>query len=199
MNFNSILIGQKRPHVDVQRAGSARAVLRLPDCGISLQRAVGIQGLSVLRKGVAAGSHEGLPARRNPLAQEESLSQDTQSCVSCCCDKAARRAGVGFLRADLADCPPRQGGRLNQRPEQSPAVVRTIDDHAPDNRLPAAGQSLAEKVQDQDCVMKNLFVDKQSGKDFDRPAYKRLLRACSESLHARLACIFPAIFCQNSR
>ena len=25
------------------------------------------------------------------------------------------------------------------------------------------------------------------------------LRACSESLHARLACIFPAIFCQNSR
>ena len=25
------------------------------------------------------------------------------------------------------------------------------------------------------------------------------IRACSESLHARLACIFPAIFCQNSR
>ena len=25
------------------------------------------------------------------------------------------------------------------------------------------------------------------------------LRACSESLHARLACIFSAIFCQNSR
>ena len=33
----------------------------------------------------------------------------------------------------------------------------------------------------------------------DRLALREGLRACLESLHARLACIFSAIFCQNPR
>ena len=35
-------------------------------------------------------------------------------------------------------------------------MVRTIDDHAPDNCVPAAGESLAEEVRGQACVIDNL-------------------------------------------
>ena len=32
----------------------------------------------------------------------------------------------------------------------------------------------------------NLFIDKQSGKDFDRPQYQKLLRRCRQDLCAKL-------------
>ena len=132
--------------------------VRVPFCDYRMEEylygvPLGIQGLPLIRKKPAEGNHEGIPAGKNSMAQEKSLPKDAPSGIFSCSVESARRTGVGRLRTGLADRPPRLGGRPHQCPGQSTAVVRTIDDHAADDRLSAAGQLLVEKVQCENCVI----------------------------------------------